>query len=262
MEFFDNLTSAIPDKYTVKKVSPFSYFIQSKQLKIHFVQIERYNATIYQNKIQNLEEKKGHFTTVFEDVFKSNPKKLMERLKYHGGKSYRIHGRETVVKKITKLEAIEFLEKNHGNIPLKTKYSFGLLNKRKQLVAIACFGQVIRMRNGAKSSELIRFCSLSGSRVVGGLTKLIGHFKTLHQLDELMTYCDLEWSNGENFEKLGFENIETSNPIEFVVNLSSWERMYISKFKKSVDFFDTNRSVFRKVLNRGSIKFIKYFNEK
>ena len=74
MEFFDNLTSAIPDKYTVKKVSPFSYFIQSKQLKIHFVQIERYNATIYQNKIQNLEEKKGHFTTVFEDVFKSNPK--------------------------------------------------------------------------------------------------------------------------------------------------------------------------------------------
>jgi len=262
MEFFDNLTSAIPGKYIVKKTSPFSYFIQSKHLKIHFVQIEKYNTTIYQNEIQVLREKNGHFTTVFEDVFKSNPEKLIKRLKYHSGESYRIHGRETALKKITKPEAIEFLEKNHGNVPLKTKYNFGLLNKKKQLVAIACFGQVIRMRNGAKSSELIRFCSLSGSRVVGGLTKLIYYFKKLHQLDELMTYCDLEWSNGENFQKLGFEKIDTFSPVEFVVNMNSWERMHISQFQDRVSLDETNKKEFRTVLNMGSIKFIKYFNEK
>ena len=241
MEFVEKITSVINGEYKIQKTSPFSYFIKSKQLKIHFVQVEHYNSIIYQNKIQNLKEKNGHFITVFEDVFKSNPEKLIKRLKYHVGESNRIHGRETVLKKITKPEAIEFLEKNHSNIPLKTKYSFGLLNKQKQLVAVACFGQVIKMRNGAKSSELIRFCNISGSRVVGGLTKLIDHFKKLHQLDELMTYCDLEWSNGENFKKLGFKNIETSPPTEFVVNLSSWERMHISRFKKSVSFDEANK---------------------
>ena len=115
------------------------------------------------------------------------------------------------------------------------------------------------MRNGAKSSELIRFCNLSGSRVVGGLTKLINEFQKLHQLDELMTYCDLEWSNGLNFEKLGFTKIETSFPTEFVINLNTWERIHTSRFN-GLNMHNKNK--YRIISNLGSIKFIKYFNEK
>jgi|TARA_B100000401_G_C52691721_1_gene664814 uncharacterized protein YdcH (DUF465 family) len=262
MEFIDQITSAIDEECTVQQTSPFTYFVKIKQLKVHFVQIKDYNSAVFQNEIKNLKKKNEHFITVFEDYYKRSPKKIIKRLKYHFGKSNRIHGRETKITKITKPEAVEFLEKNHGNIPLKTKYNFGLLDSNKKLVAIACFGQVIRMRNGAKSAELIRFCNLSGSRVVGGLTKLIGHFKNLYQLDELMTYCDLEWSNGDNFKKLGFTEIETSTPTEFIINLNTWERIHISQFNDTFNLGETNEKRFQTVLNMGSIKFIKYFNEK
>lgn len=259
MNFFDQISLQITPDFSVLKVTPFSYFISIKELNIHFVKIEGYNSITYKNIFEKLRKKHGHFITIFEDAFKGGPEKLIKRIQYHLGNSNRIHGRKTYLKRITKPEAGEFLEKNHGNIPLKTKYSYGLLDKNKKLVAIACFGQVIKMRNGAKSSELIRFCNLSGSRVVGGLTKLINEFKKIHQLEELMTYCDLEWSDGLNFEKLGFTKIETSSPTEFVVNLNSWERIHIIRFNESNI---QNKNKYQIVSNLGSIKFIKYFNEK
>ncbi|MAW66217.1 MAG: hypothetical protein CMD18_08490 [Flavobacteriales bacterium] len=259
MDFFDQITSNITPEFNVLSATSFSYFISIEELNIHFVKIEGYNPKIYKKNIETLRKNHGHFITVFEDVFKSCPEKIIKRIQYHLGNSNRIHGRETFLKKITKPEAIEFLRKNHINIPLKTKYSFGLINKNKKLVAIACFGQVIRMRNGSKSSELIRFCNLSGSRVVGGLTKLINEFQKLHQLDELMTYCDLEWSDGLNFEKLGFRKIETSLPTEFVINLNTWARMHTSIFN---GLNMHNKGKYRIISNLGSIKFIKYFNEK
>ena len=233
MDFIDKISSNITTELSVLSVTPFSYFISIKKLNIHFVKIEKYNSISYKKKFEHLRKKHGHFITIFEDVFKRCPEKTITRIQYHLGNSIRIHGRETFIKKITKIESIEFLRKNHSNIPLKTKYSFGLIDKDKKIVAVACFGQVIRMRNRAKSSELIRFCNISGSRVVGGLTKLINKFQKLHQLDELMTYCDLEWSNGLNFEKLGFTKIETSTPTEFVVNLNSWERIHLARFDAS-----------------------------
>lgn len=259
MDFFDQISSRITTEFNVLKVTPFSYLIFINELKIHFVKIENYNSINYHREFEKLQKMHGHFITIFEDVYNRNPEKLIKRLQYHLGNSNRIHGRETVLMKITRPEATKFLEKNHGNIPLKTKYSFGLLDKNKTIVAIACFGQVIKMRNGAKSSELIRFCNLSGSRVVGGLTKLINKFQNLHQLDELMTYCDLEWSNGLNFEKLGFTKIETSFPTEFVINLNTWERIHTSRFN-GLNMHNKNK--YRIISNLGSIKFIKYFNEK
>ena len=77
-----------------------------------------------------------------------------------------------------------------------------------------------------------------------------------------MTYCDLEWSNGDNFKKLGFTEIETSTPTEFIINLNTWERIHISQFNDTFNLGETNEKRFQTVLNMGSIKFIKYFNEK
>ena len=76
-----------------------------------------------------------------------------------------------------------------------------------------------------------------------------------------MTYCDLEWSNGANYEKLGFKNIETTNPIKFIVNLSNWERKYAQNFKVIEDLALVKFDNFRSIENLGSIKFIKYFND-
>ncbi|MBI35594.1 MAG: hypothetical protein CMP67_09580 [Flavobacteriales bacterium] len=142
MDFIERITSEIDGECTVKQTSPFTYFAKIKQLKIHFVQIKDYNSAVFQNEIKNLKKKNEHFITVFEDYYKRSPKKTIKRLKYHIGESNRIHGRKTTITKITKPEAMEFLEKNHGNIPLKTKFNFGLLDSNKKLVAVACLGRL------------------------------------------------------------------------------------------------------------------------
>lgn len=242
-------------------ITPFSYFIETKNLKVHYVRIEHFNASTYNTSKKLLTANHDFYVTVFEDQFKKEPQKIIDRLKYQMGSSKRIHGRDTSVIKLTKPEAVDFLLKHHGNVALKAKYNFGLKNKSNELVAIACFGQVIEMRSGAKSSELIRFCNISGARVVGGLTKLINHFQKTYSLDELMTYCDLEWSNGDNYEKLGFKNIDNSPPAQFVINLTNWERIHAIKFKADNDLSNINFDEYRTIENLGSIKFIKYFNE-
>lgn len=262
MDFLKSVIAEIDDKASSSAMTPFSYFIETQNVKIHYVRIEHFNASTYRTAIQLLKANHSFFITVFEDQFKLEPQKVLDRLKYQTGESQRIHGRDTKVKKITKPEAVKFLEDNHGNVALKAKYNFGLFNKQDNLVAVACFGQVIEMRNGAKSSELIRFCNVSGHRVVGGLTKLINHFQIQYELDELMTYCDLEWSNGANFEKLGFKHVNTSEPTQFVIKLEDWSRQHASKFQKENELSSLDYDAYRTVENLGSIKFIKYFNER
>lgn len=261
MEFLEAIIKHLDNGARFSATSPFSYFIETKKLKIHYVKIEHFNVHFYNAAKKLLNTNHEFYVTVFEDQFKIGPDKIIDRLKYQTGSSIRIHGRKTSIVKLNKLDAIDFLLKNHGNVALKTKYNFGLKNKSGSLVAIACFGQIIEMRSGAKSSELIRFCNLSGTHVVGGLTKLINHFQKTHLLEELMTYCDLEWSNGANYEKLGFKNIETTNPIKFIVNLSNWERKYAQNFKVIEDLALVKFDNFRSIENLGSIKFIKYFND-
>ncbi len=261
MEFLEKLKERIDNKAKAIELSSFSYFIECANLKIHYVTIENFNLITYKAVLKQLFINHNFFINVFEDQFKIHPEKIMDRLEYKYGKSQRIHGRNTTIRKIDKPTALSFLESNHGNIALKTKYNYALSNKKGKLVAIACFGQVINMRSGAKSSELIRFCNLSGSRVVGGLTKLIHHFKKKHNLDELMTYCDLDWSDGSNFKKLNFNEIGPYNPTKFVINIKTWERTPAVKFHKEHNKTQLNLKDYKTVENLGSIKFIKYFND-
>ena len=261
MEFLEQVVNQIGHQLKSSAITPFSYFIESEKIKIHYVRVEHFNASTYCTAVQLLKANHSFFITVFEDQFKLEPQKVIERLKYHIGESKRIHGRDTKVEKITKPEAYEFLNQNHSNVPLKAKYNYGLKNKSGDLVTVASFGQVINMRKGNKSSELIRFCNKLGYRTVGGLSKLLLHFKNNHNIDELMTYCDAEWSDGKSYEKLEFVKIDDLPPTNFVIHLPTWKRTHADKFQKENDINSLNFDEYRTVQNLGSIKFIKTFND-
>ena len=261
MDFFATVKNRIDNQAKITAVSSYSFIIETNSIKIHYVTVVNFEEVSYRLLVQNLIAQYAFFVTIFEDQFNHAPSKIIERLNYHSGKSIRIHGRNTQVEKIDKPTAFSFLEKNHSNVALKAKYNFALKDKNGQFVAVACFGQVIRMRSGSISSELIRFCNLSGTRVVGGLTKLISHFQKVFELDELMTYCDLEWSDGSNFTNLDFSKISTSAPTRFVINLNTWERTHIAKPYKNNASTQLNQNDVKTVENLGSIKFIKYFND-
>ncbi|MEY4539351.1 MAG: hypothetical protein RLZZ306_1108 [Bacteroidota bacterium] len=118
-----------------------------------------------------------------------------------------------------------------------------------KLIAVATFsgGRTMKVgeRTGKRSYELIRFASLKGFVVVGGMDKLLKTFIKEHNPDDIMSYADRDWSDGRSYDKLGFIKTENSTPQLFYINPKTFER-------KSNDDINCVR-----VFNSGSIKFIK-----
>ena len=187
---------------------------------------------------------------LWEDWWKFHQKKIESRLNSLLGKSARIHGRETLIKNINNNELLNFLEKNHLNVPLKAKYKYGLFMKRELLAAMSFSKGRMINRNGIPydSYELLRFCNKLNHTVVGGFSRLLHHFIQSVSPDDIMTYSDKDWSDGSTYEKAGFVLDGQLPPMEFTLDLQSGERIYPGK-KTPV------RSV--KVFNSGSLKYIK-----
>lgn len=77
------------------------------------------------------------------------------------------------------------------------------------MVAVAVFSNARRWKKdtGTVSSyEWIRYCSLSGYRVVGGMSRLLKHFVEEVGPDDIMSYADADYPDGgEAYRTLGFE---------------------------------------------------------
>ena len=104
-------------------------------------------------------------------------------------------------------------------------------------------------RADTRSFELIRFATLQGYVVVGGMNKLLKAFIKEHQPDDIMSYADRDWSDGRSYDKLGFTKNENNLPQSFYINLKTLERSSISL---------PLEDEYLKIFNTGSIKYIKY----
>lgn len=205
---------------------------------------------------------------IWEDQWIFHEKKMHSKIKSLLGKTKRIHGRETKLIPIDNNQLMEFLEKNHLNVPIKGKHKYGLL-KDKELVAAMSFSKgrrIDRENVSFNSFELLRFCNKLDTTVVGGFSKLLKHFIKTQNPDDVMTYVDSDWSDGKSFLTLGFEIEERMPAIDFWLNMHTGEREYphlvlkknkISEFKDDIEkttFMEKNG--YKKLFNSGSYKLI------
>jgi len=165
---------------------------------------------------------------------------------------------------------VKFLDENHMNVPIKAKYKYGL-TKNQELVAVMSFSKgrpMTRNNESFNSFELLRFCNKLNMTVVGGFSKLLNHFIKIYNPDDIMTYVDADWSDGQSFLANGFKIMETMPPIEFWLNIQTGEREYphmaLKKLKKTMDInmSETEKNSFLHkhgytiVYNSGSYKYI------
>jgi hypothetical protein len=213
---------------------------------------------------------------LWEDVYFFKKDLVQSRILSILGTFTRLHARHCIVKRIDKPTADNFLEINHlqGMVNAKLKYGlflkpqyverFGLLDaegivhaNKPLLIAIATFsgGRTMKEgeRKGTRSFELIRFASLKGYVVVGGMDKLMRVFTDEHQPFDIMSYADRDWSDGRSYDKLGFSKIENSLPQTLYINLKTLERLPLNWLTD-----DEHLEIF----NAGSIKFIKNIQTK
>ena len=95
------------------------------------------------------------------------------------------------------------------------------------LVAVATFSNARKWIKGDKtirSYEWTRYASLPGVRLSGGMGKLLKAFIKEVEPDDIMSYADLEWSEGEVYERLGFKSEMMKDPVVFTIDPENWER--------------------------------------
>ena len=94
------------------------------------------------------------------------------------------------------------------------------------LVAVATFSNARKWQKGEKtirSYEWTRYASLPGVRINGGMGKMLKAFVDDVNPDDVMSYADLEWSEGAVYEQLGFRLEGVKDPVLFCVD-GQWRR--------------------------------------
>ena len=94
------------------------------------------------------------------------------------------------------------------------------------LIAVGTFSNARKwIKNGKeiRSYEWTRFASLPGLRISGGMGKILKAFIEEVHPDDIMSYADLEWSEGSVYEQLGFALEGRKNPVLFGID-SEWNR--------------------------------------
>ncbi|MGM9740400.1 MAG: hypothetical protein ACI3ZP_07320, partial [Candidatus Cryptobacteroides sp.] len=139
------------------------------------------------------------------------------------------------------------------------RYRYGLFFEG-ELVACASFSspRTWHRPDGIhKSAEWVRYASLPDVRVVGGMGKLLSRFIEDVGPDDVMSYADLEWTDGEVYRKLGFREESLRPPVSFVIDPITYRRRPLtsgkSGFQEDCSPDCTDGTLFH--VNLGSVKY-------
>ena len=172
------------------------------------------------DKTEKCKENGVRLIHIFEDewlykkeIVKSRVKSILNLIEN------KIYARKCSIKNIDNETTKKFLEKNHIQGNTIFKYSFGLFYN-EELISVMTFG-CLRKNLGNKNKEncyeLLRFCNKINTNVVGGASKLLSHFIKQYHPEEIISYADRRWSQGNVYEKLGFSYKHNSQPNYFYI---------------------------------------------
>ncbi len=144
----------------------------------------------------------------------------------------KIFARKCDVRKIKDINIIKkFLNENHIQGFVRSVEKFGLFFDN-ELVSIMTFDNF----EGRKKMEeggwnLSRFCNKLNTSVVGGASKLLNAFIKDKDSYRIISYADMDWSQGDLYYKLGFDKVnETRSDYKYIIDN---KRVHKSNFKKS-----------------------------
>jgi hypothetical protein len=152
-----------------------------------------------------------------------------------------------------------FLNDNHIQGVDKSSLKIGLFFNN-ELISVMTFDRF----EGRKKMEeggwnLSRFCNKLNTNVIGGASKLLNYFIKTYNPSRIVSYADRDWSRGDLYYKLGFENVSESLPdYKYLVD---GKRIHKSNFKKSkIEYLGTESEYTKskgieKVWDCGKIKF-------
>ena len=121
-----------------------------------------------------------------------------------------IYARKCDIKSVDQFTAEQFTRENHLQGSCRgQKINYGLYYEG-ELVELMTFGTPRYNRNC--DLELLRLCTKSDLKVVGGASKLFKAFRREHSAESVISYCDLAKFSGEVYSRLGMTLNQVSEP--------------------------------------------------
>lgn len=172
-----------------------------------------------------------------KDITKSRIKNIL------GVNGNVIYARNCHIKEVDGHTSNKFLFENHIQGKCASSIKLGLFYN-DELVSLMTFGKSRHfIGNGKTEWELLRFCNKMDTRVVGGASKLLKHFIKTYNPNEIVSYADKRWSDGNLYEVLGFQKYNESKPNYFYI--INGKREYRFNYRKSIlvkQGFDPNKT--------------------
>lgn len=160
----------------------------------------------------------------WENEVEDTPEIVKSMIDSRLGKCNRIFAKDCSIIEVPSGVARDFLNNNHLQGFRQSTFRLGLWYKNS-LVSMMTFS--VPRFTDKYQFELVRFCSVIGSTIVGGASKLFKHFIKNFNPASVVTYANLRYSNGNVYEKIGFRLDHQSPPSYFYtdsnVNISRYE---------------------------------------
>lgn len=209
---------------------------------------------------------------VAEDRWRSEGECIRRRLLTHLGRFVHVFARNCEVRRIRNDEAKAFMDAWHSYGSTVCRYRYGLFLKKAAgngiapvtadpagestgcmhtgylpagtMVAAATFSNGRLMERGGRmyrSYQWIRYASLPDVRVAGGMGKIMAYFLAdagIRQDDgdlDIMSYADLEWSDGGVYRELGFRAEDRKSPVMYAIDPADWKRCPVSRLAGAAD---------------------------
>lgn len=243
------------------------------------------DACMYSETIAELARQTGERPlAVPEDRWRSRNAMMRARLLAHLEIFHPVYARNCEIRRIDKQTAAAFLAENHSYGDAACRYRYGMFLKRHTghmarqpggydaagisaapeipapgtLVAAAEFSNARRWLKGDKtisSFEWVRYASAAGIRVCGGMGKILQTFISEVSPDDIMSYADMEWSEGGVYEQLGFVPEGEKEAVFFRIDGSTYRRTAIKPDSPEGTAAAENEPAFYFLKNSGSRKY-------
>ena len=160
----------------------------------------------------------------------------------------KIFARKCKISEINNDDFKNFCLNNHidGSIPTSMKYG---LYYDDELVCVMGFN-----KHHTYEWEISRLASVKNSVVVGGASKLFKHFISTVKPNNVMTYANRCYSNGEVYKNIGFKIISKTKPnYKWIKSGSIYSRQQFQKhkLKNKLSDFDDKLSESQNMFNNG-----------